>query len=66
MVGTFDGTTWTLTGEGASGAEYALAGFDVDELGFEVVLSPTTFTGTRRRRPCTPTSATAPTRSTSP
>jgi hypothetical protein len=46
MVGTFDGTTWTLTGEGASAAEYALAGFEVDELGFEVVLSPTTFTGT--------------------
>ena len=46
MVGTFDGTTWTLTGEGASAAEYALAGFEVDELGFQVVLSPTTFTGT--------------------
>ena len=45
MVGTFDGTTWTLTGEGASGAEYALDGFDVDELGFTVVLAPDVFDG---------------------
>ncbi|MCC7075839.1 MAG: hypothetical protein IT198_01810 [Acidimicrobiia bacterium] len=45
LVGTFDGTTWTLTGEGASGAEYLLHGFGVEELGFTVVLTPDAFHG---------------------
>ncbi|MCE7882617.1 MAG: hypothetical protein DYH08_01925 [Actinobacteria bacterium ATB1] len=48
LVGTYDSgmETWTLTGEGASGAEYALRGFDVEELGFTIVLTPEVFSGT--------------------
>ncbi len=38
-------STWTLTGDGDEGSDYAVHGFDVDELGFEVVLTPASFAG---------------------
>ncbi len=38
-------STWTLTGGGDIGSGYALYGFDIEELGLELVLTPDSFGG---------------------
>jgi hypothetical protein len=45
LIGSFDGTTWTLSGGAAPGAVFKIGGFSLDSPAFTLVLSPATISG---------------------